>query len=336
MAVNVHFRNKCQDIVSDLSSSELLDEMSPEFSRLYVEKLLKTYKLEAVLRLVLDASGEDLTVARSAYHLLNIPDTADSLTGLAVALGKPWGLHNSLVAGADSIKSSGLNIKDYGYESIFMAVIRLWKAGKSRPYLFDAPHYQFLGDVVLEASQEAGVPLDVVLGNRSVIEIHASAQALKKYGVELFSKERDEHRKTLGEYPYYYLQHCDRDELLPTFELVSHLHGRYVAQTMMTAGASPQAVFLRADELASHFGENSSEMALKRFLASGDAIYKRPLQLMVSALKQEGMWQSLDRATAREAKQLFKQGLIVPSELPNLPRMTAIFSEERLRVDLGL
>lgn len=336
MAVNVHFRKKCQDIVSDLSSSEVGDELSPEFSRLYAAKLLKTHKLEAILRFILDASGEDLTVARSAYHLLSIPDIADSLTSLAIALGKPWGLHNSLVAGVDSIKSSGRNLKDYGYESIFMAVIRLWQAGKSSPYRFSAPHYQFLADVVLEASQEAGVPLDVVLGNRSVIEIHASAHALKKYGVELFGKERDEHRKTLGDYPYYYLQHCDRDELLPTFELLSHLHGRYIAQTMMTAGASPQTVFLGADELASHFGEKSPVMALKRFLVSGDAIYKRPLELMVSALKQEGMWQALDAVTAREAKQLFKQGLVASSELPNLPKMTAIFSEARLSVDLGL
>lgn len=336
MPTHPTFIKKCMALSNQVGEDLDCTTWHLQFSELFMERLLSTTRPETILQQILNAEDYDHASKEVCYHALHVADAGQAIASIAIATGNARALFNKFMQAVDSQILAGLHAEDFGHEATVRVLKKLKNAEKSKGGFHFSPQYRFFASYALEIALDDSPSLSGLLSTMSVTQIHACAQSLKERGIALFSDER---LAVYGNYPFYYLQHCSTQELRPTFDLLSGLHGGVLAQKMIgeaQANAENKAVFLTADEIAHGFGADSPVLALKHCITCKDDIYADSMAWMMIALRQEGRLAELDALSKAESKYLLDLNLLELTDLSVLPRLTAFHSERRLGADLGL
>ncbi|MBD8088411.1 hypothetical protein IFT48_00190 [Pseudomonas fluorescens] len=336
MPAHASFIKKCMALSSQVAKDLQCTTKHLEFSEVFMQRLLSTTKPEAILRQILNAEEYDMAAHEACYHAMHVKESAQALTSIAIATGNARALYNQYISGVDTHTYANLRAEDFDHSDTLIALKTLRGAEGSQKKTFVSPRYAFFAGYALEIEIEHSISLDDALSGMSILELHGCAPELFKKGVELFSQDR---MAAYSHYPYYYLNECTEKELEPTFSLLCRLHGGIAAQNLLSDALvnSPlNAVFLKADEIATLLGESKVLTAIKQIVASKDDMYARPLAWAMKAVRQEGRLSELDALTKNESRYLLDQGMIQLTDLSGLPKLAAMHSERRFAADLGL
>lgn len=234
MAAHSTFITKCRDLSSqvalDLECASRGDECTTrhlEFSELFMQRLLSTTRPETILRQILNADDFDISTQDVCYHALHVEEVSQEIVSLAIATGNARGLYNQYISGIDNHRHSELRAEDLEHDATFRGMRRLRMAEASSQQFFITPQYPFFASYAMDIALATVGTLDRILAGMSVVEIHACSPWLAKNGMPIFSPER---QNSYANFPYYFLNHCEDQELKPTFDLLSRLHGEMTAQ----------------------------------------------------------------------------------------------------------
>lgn len=266
------------------------------------------------------------SVGTLSYFLLSSEKYAGDFLSICEINGSYLNLYNSIIDTFDGKRNSfDFYMNDVLKEALSEIILSL----KDNHSELKSPVWDNLSADVLEVRIKAIGSFEQAVKTMGPIEIAACSHVLKDYGYPMF-----EGFDRSGYYPYKFFKECNREEMRPLYNLLAELNDDITAQRKLDTTGS-RLCFLPLKYIE-RMTKGDSAGFIDKAVRSKLALYDRPLELLVSALRDENRLHEIDSIKKSTLKKLLSSELINYDDFVSMPKASSYFKRERLSSDLQL